>query len=152
MKIKDKYYKETEYLLYSYKMFKISIENMKNEIKYLENEEDGMTGISYDGISTSPTHKFSSITEDTALAKSEKIDYLEHSIRRIESTLEGIDRALEGLSDIERNVIVERYIEGLQWWQVGYKVKYSERHCKRIRTDAINKLAIGLNGDKAIEK
>lgn len=152
MEIKRKYYKETEYLLYSYKMFKISIENMRNEIEFLENEEDGMTGINYDGISTSPTHKFSSITEDAALSKSEKIDYLEHSIRRIESTLEGIDRALEGLSDIERNVIVERYIEGLQWWQVGYKVKYSERHCKRIRTDAINKLAIGLNGDKAIEK
>jgi len=67
MKVKSKYYKETEYLLYSYKMFKISIENMKEEIEYLESE-DGMTGISYDGISTSPTHKFSSITENTVLS------------------------------------------------------------------------------------
>ena len=151
MKVKSKYYKETEYLLYSYKMFKISIENMKEEIEYLESE-DGMTGISYDGISTSPTHKFSSITENTVLSTSEKIHYLEHSIRRIESRLEGVDRALEGLTDIERQVIEERYIEGLQWWQVGYKAKYSERHCKRIRTNAIEKIVIGLNGDKAIEK
>lgn len=151
MKIKNKYYKKTEYLLYNYKMFKISIENMKDEIKYLEGE-DGMTGIKYDGISTSPTHKFSSVTEDTVLSVSEKIDYLEHSIRRIESTLEGIDRALGGLSYIERDVVTERYIEGQQWWQVGYKVKYSERHCRRIRTGAIEKIAIGINGDKAIEK
>lgn len=152
MKIKNKCYKETEYLLYSYKMFKISIENMKNEIEYIKNEEDGLTAINYDGINTSPTNKFSSSTEDTALSVSEKICYLEHSIRRIESKLERIDRALEGLTEIERQVIKQRYIEGLQWWQVGYQVKYSERHCKRIRTGAIEKIAIGINGDKAIEK
>ena len=64
---------------------------MKDEIKYLESE-DGMTGINYDGISTSPTHKFSSIIEDTLLSTSEKVDYLEHSIKRIENTLESIDR------------------------------------------------------------
>lgn len=150
IKIKNKYYKEMEYLLYNYRMFEISIQNMQSEIDFLK-KEDGTTAISYDGVKTSPTFKFSSITENTALSVSEKIDYLEHSIKRIRSKLESIDRAIDGLTDIEKEIIKGRYINGQQWYVVAYKVKYSERHCKRIRTNAIIKIAIALFGDKIIE-
>lgn len=150
MKIKSQYYKETEYLLYNYKMFEISIKNMEREIEHLK-KEDGSMGIRYDGIKISPTYKFQSIIEDTVLSVTEKIDYLEHSIRRIKNKLKSIDKALEGLTEVERNIIKGRYIEGQQWYVVAYKVKYSERHCKRIRTNAIIKIAIALFGDKIIE-
>lgn len=149
MKIKDKYYKETEYLLYNYKMFQISIENMQQEIELLK-EEDGTAAITYDGIKTSPTFKFQSSTEDTALSVMEKIDYLEHSIRRIQNRLESIDRALEGLGVIERAIINKRYFEGKQWYEIAYKVSYNERWVKELRRRSINKIAIGLFGDTAL--
>lgn len=139
------YYKETEYLLYNYKMFQISIKNMEQEIEYLK-KEDGVSGISYDGINTSPTHKFSSLTEDAALSNREKIHYLERIIEKHRRTIESINRAMEGLSEVERIILEQKYIEGKQWWQVGSVVKYSERHCKRIRTEAVNKLIVGIYG------
>jgi len=151
MKIKSQYYKETEYLLYNYKMFEISIKNMEREIEHLK-KEDGTTAIEYDGVKTSPTYKFSSMTEDTALSITERIDYLEHSIRRIRNKLESIDKAISGLTDVEQDIIKGRYINGHQWYVIAYKARYSERHCKRIRTNAIIKIAIGLYGDKVIEK
>lgn len=147
MEITSKYYKQTEYLLYKYKMFKISIENMNKEIEFIR-REDGSRGIGYDGISSSPTNQFSSATEDTALSNIEKIDYLEHSIRRIGNKIERIDRTLEGLTEEEKKIISGRYIEGHQWYIVAYEVGYSERHCKRLRNEAIEKIIIGLHGGK----
>lgn len=139
------YYKDTEYMLYNYKMMKISIENMRNEIEYL-NQNDGMSGISYDGISTSPTNECKSATENIALSNMEKRHYLERMIQRATLKIESIDRALEGLDKTERAVIEEKYINNKQWWQVSSVVKYSERHCKRIRTEAINRMIVGLYG------
>lgn len=141
------YYKETEYLLYNYKMLQISIENMEQEIEYLK-KEDGVSGISYDGINTSPTHKFSSVTEDAALSNREKIHYLERIIEKHRRTIESINRAMEGLTDIERKIIQEKYIEGKQWYVVAYDVNCSESTGKRYRRRAINKLSIGIFGQK----
>lgn len=137
------YYKDTEYMLYNYKMMKISIENMRNEIEYL-NQNDGMAGISYDGISTSPTNECKSATENIALSNMEKMHYLERMIQRATLKIESIDRALEGLDKTERAVIEEKYINNKQWRQVAYKVGYGERHCKRLRTEAIKKMALGI--------
>lgn len=139
------YYKETEYLLYNYKMFKINIKNMESEIEYLK-KDDGMTGINYDGISTSSTNMINSITENTALSISEKIHFLERRICKENMTLEKIDRAIKGLTETERIIIEQRYIEGKQWWQVAYKANYGERHCKRLRSEAIGKMVIGIFG------
>lgn len=151
MKVDEKYYKATESLLYNYQMYKISISNIEKEIEYLE-EEDGSKALSYDGISTSPTNKISSMTEETALAVVEKIEYLERIIERNTRKVESIDRALEGLTWIERVVIEQKYILGKQWWQVGAEACFSERHCKRIRTDAIRKMVVGIYGEtKGVE-
>lgn len=143
------YYKKTEYLLYNYKMLEISIENMQQDIEYLRNN-DGMSGLSYDGISTSPTNKTSNPTENVALSNSEKIHYLERCIKRDEMTLQKINRAMEGLTEIENTVISQKYIEGKQWWQVAFKVSYSERHCRNLRKNAIEKISIGVFGKSSV--
>ncbi|WIV11380.1 sigma factor-like helix-turn-helix DNA-binding protein [Proteiniborus sp. MB09-C3] len=151
MKIKDKYYENIEGLLYNYNMLKINIEIADKQLEELKNE-DGMTAISYDGIQTSATNKISSMTEIVAernIAKEELI------IKRKEKLLEKLnklDRLLEELKETEQKIVSMYYIEGWQWWQIAYEVKYSERHCKRIRTEAIRKLAVGLYGEKVLEK
>lgn len=153
MKIIDKYYKETEHLLYNYRMFEISIKNMQDEIEYLKKEDDvrSVGGIRYDDFKPGPTFKITSSVEDVSLSITETIGYLEHIIKRIKSKLESVDRALEGLTDIERKIVSKRYIQGKQWYVVAYEVSYSERWCKQLRTEAIKKLAIGIFGDAAIE-
>lgn len=149
MQIVERYYRETEYLLYNYKMFEISIKNMETEIEFLK-KEDGSRGINYDSIPTSPTHKISSSTENMALSITEQIDYLEHSIRRMKSKIESIDKSIVGLTETEREIIKKKYIYGKQWYVVAYEVSYSERQCRNIRNTAIGKIAIGIFGDIAV--
>lgn len=151
MKIEEKYYKATESLLYNYQMYKISIDNIEKEIEYLK-EEDGSKGLAYDGITTGKTNKTTSITEDTALGVMEKIEYLERIIERNKRKVESVDRALDGLARNERIVVMQKYILGKQWWQVGAEACFSERHCKRIRSEAIRKMVVGIYGEsKAIK-
>ena len=130
-------YQKVENLLYNYKMLEISILNMRQEIEYL-NKEDGMSGLSYDGISTSPTNQCKSATEGTALSNMEKIHFLEHSILRATKDIEKVERALEGLEDIERKILIEKYINSKQWWQVASVVCYSEVWCRKLATNNRN--------------
>lgn len=138
-------YARVEELLTNYKMIELSIKNLEQEIEYIK-EDTEIKGISYDRISTSPTNEIKSIVESTVLGNIEKTDYLEHIIKRNKIDLEKIDKALEVLEDVERIILIEKYINAKRWWQVGGIVKYGERHCKRIRTDAINKMITGIYG------
>lgn len=149
MDIKNSYYKSTESLLYNYNMLKVSIENMKLEIEETE-KNDGATGIKYDGISTSPTFKFSSQTEDTSIRNIETIDLLKKRIEITENKIERADNAIEALNGAEKDVIIKRYLEGKQWYIVAYEVNYNERWCKELRKRAIEKIAIGLYGYRAL--
>ena len=150
MKIKDKYYKSVEKLLYNYNMLKINIEITDKQLEELKHE-DGMTGISYDGEKICKTYKFHSQTEDTAIRNIEAEELLKKRKEKLQSKLDMLDKLTEGLNDIERDIIRMYYIEGKQWWQIAYEVKYSERHCRRIRSEAIGKLAVGLYGEEVLE-
>lgn len=150
MKVKDEYYKSVEKLLYNYNMLKINIEITDKQLEELKHE-DGMTGISYDGEKICKTYKFHSKTEDTAIRNIEVEELLKKRKEKLQNKLDIIDKLLEGLNDVEIRIIEMYYIKGKQWWQIAYEVKYSERHCRRIRSDAICKLAVGLYGEEAIE-
>lgn len=150
MKIKDKYYKSVEKLLYNYNMLKINIEITDKQLEELK-YEDGITGISYDGEKICKTYKFHSKTEDTAIRNIEVEELLKKRKEKLQSKLDILDKLTEGLNEVEREIIRMYYIEGKQWWQIAYEVKYSERHCRRIRAEAICKLAVGLYGEEVLE-
>lgn len=140
----DKYAK-VEDLLKNYKMVKINIKNIEQEIEFAKGNI-GLKGISYDGISTSPTNEVKSSVESTVLSIQEEVHFLERNIERLVMQLDKIDRALEGLEEVERTVVIEKYINSKQWWQVASKVCYSERWCKNLRSRAIRKMAVGIYG------
>ena len=150
MKIKDKYYKSVEKLLYNYNMLKINIEILNHQLDELKKEE-GMKGIDYDDVKISETNKFHSQTEETAINNIGLEELINKKKEKLQSKLDMLDRLTEGLNDIERDIIRMYYIEGKQWWQIAYEVKYSERHCRRIRSEAIGKLAVGLYGEEVLE-
>jgi nucleoid DNA-binding protein len=49
-------------------------------------------------------------------------------------------REMNALSHVSRVIIVAFYIEGQQWAQITGQVNYSERQCKNIRDNALDKL------------
>jgi hypothetical protein len=57
--------------------------------------------------------------------------------KKLSGLIAKIDNAIDSLSEDERTIIQGYYIEQLNWYEVAYKVQYSERHCKRLRTRAI---------------
>lgn len=140
-------YKKVENLLSNYNMLKISIDNMKKDIEHL-NKECGVNGISFDEVGTSPTNNISSVVENTVLSISEEKEELNIKIEDNKRKIDSVDRALEGLTEVERTILEEKYICSRQWWEVAGIVKYGERHCKRIRTAAINKMVVGIYGSK----
>lgn len=126
-------------------MMKAGIDNLEEEIKFIKNDI-GLKGISYDGVSVSPTNQIKSSVEQTVISIQEVIHFKERDIERLKTNISKIERALDGLEERERIVLTEKYINNKQWWQVSGIVRYGERHCKRIRTEAINKMIIGLYG------
>lgn len=151
MKIQDKYYREIERLLYNYNMLKINIEIADKQLEELR-EEDGLTGIDYNGIQTSETYKITSQTEDAAVRNITAEELIIKRKEKLQNKLEMLDMLLDGLNDTERKIIELFYMEGKQWWQIAYEVKYSESHSRAIRREAIKKLALGMFGEQAIVK
>ena len=139
-------YKQIEKLLGELRMYKKYIENCQLDIDYLK-EESGVKGISYDDTSTSSTNKINSIVEDVTLANIEKVEFLEREIQRHTNKVEKIESTLEELTSIQRKVIEMFYIEDKLWWQVASEVGYSEVTCRRIRSEGIKKLIVGMFGN-----
>ncbi|OHW62181.1 hypothetical protein EUAN_12500 [Andreesenia angusta] len=138
--------KDLEKTLSEYEVIKAAIKNNKIKLESLR-YEDGLTGISYDTEPTSKTNKFSSATENVAERNIQMEERLKRRIATEENKIKMIDNALEGLNDMERVIVEEFYINGLEWWKVAAKVCYSEGWCKSTRNNAIKKILYSINGD-----
>lgn len=142
------YYKATEKYLYNYKSFKANIVNMETQIE--EIDYYSVKAVGYDYIDDIGYR--GSTVENAIINIDKKRNDLENKIVELKSKLERIDKAIEALNEIEQQIISERYFEGRQWWQIAYKLRYSERWCKELRSRAVEKISIGLWGEEALPK
>ena len=55
-----------------------------------------------------------------------------------------VNRGFKALNDIERQIVIGRYIDGLNWDDIAYKVYYSERWCRAVRNKAMEKLCLAM--------
>lgn len=136
------YYRATEKYLYNYRALEASIENMKREID--EIEYIGVRATNYEQSDNGDPS--SSTVENEVVWRENKIGALKKKIAILESKIERIDRAIDALNGIEKQIIEGKYFRGEQWWQIAHEVKYSERHCRRLKTNAVNKISVGLFG------
>jgi hypothetical protein len=138
-----KYQKQQQIIewLKEYEALQAGIDNLKQTIDDIA--EEGM-GINYDKDPAGPTNKFNSIVENAAV----KIDKLNigHRIRVMQNIVNNIDKALAILTDIEKNVIVNRCVKGKYYYQFCYEICVSERTAKRIKKEALNKMVIVIFG------
>jgi hypothetical protein len=133
------YIRAVEKMLFNYKTLKVSIENLKllydNKVKYgMDKNSDPF------GEKSGKTNKVTSETEIFALdlvTLREKIELLETKILIIEN-------ALGGLNDVERDIVISKYVDGLRWFDIAYKVQYNERWCRKIKDDAVRKLCLSV--------
>ncbi len=123
---------------------------MKQEIEEMDYLK--ISAIDYEKEPTGKTYTFHSITEEAGIYVADRKNLLEKRIKITEGKIERIDRAIGALNETERQIITERYIEGRQWWEIAYKVRFNESWCKELRHRAVRKIAIGLFGEVAIDK
>ena len=141
MKDKD-LFRKTEGILYSYNDLLNDIDLVREDIKIVEEEYKGCTGIQY-GEKRSATNKFVSSVEDEIIIKEKELKALKRKLNSMIRLKNRINTAVNKLSGVDRKIIELRYINKstLGWNQIGRVVKFSEVHCRqRIRPRAIRKM------------
>ena len=126
---------------------KISIENMRQEIKEIEEEEATLGSIDYAKDKICQSYKISSQTENEAISNVDKIALLRAKIKATESKVERIDRALIVLNETERYIIQQSSIERKPYYTFLHKLHMGERTAQRIKQTALREIERALNGE-----
>lgn len=140
-----KYLKETENILRNYKQLKVNIEILEEEKKRLSERIATLPAISYDGARIQSSHS-GNPTEDSALCLYYESFDNDAYLSSTKSLVFKIDKSIESLTDIQKEVVRLSLIENESWNKVSDKLNYSERHLRRIRDIAIYRIAIALFG------
>jgi RinA family phage transcriptional activator len=127
--------------LEDYEAYKAGIENLKETIKDIAESD---MGIRYSDDPKGSTNKFNSVVENAVL-KIDKLD-IERRINAMKNIVNNIDRALESLTDIEREVVINRCMKRKYYYQFCYQINVSERTAKRIKKEALRKMSIVIFG------
>lgn len=128
-------------ILEMYKMLEAEIRDLEYRIEELESiEQIGITAINYDKERISKTYKFNSIVENTAISIADEVKLLQLEKIHKEILKKRIDNALNALNDDEKQVVILKFVEKMQWFRVSMEVCKSERSCKRIVSNAFEKL------------
>lgn len=128
--------------LKKYNAYKAGIENLTELSEDICNEG---YGIDYSKDYISPTNSFSSTVENKVI-KMDKLN-IDSKIKSMQNVVHSIDKALNSLNDIEKVVIVDKYIKGRYYFQICYDLHISERWAKVKRSDALEKMRTVIFGD-----
>ncbi|BAL83538.1 hypothetical protein SELR_18300 [Selenomonas ruminantium subsp. lactilytica TAM6421] len=132
--------------LKNYNQFKITIENLNEEIRACEEmqELDVTAGIArYSDMPGGGFSELGSVESSAAKheARAEHIESMKQSVQAIERTLRKIDRSLNGLTGIEANLITGHYIERKTWAELGNENFYTEKWARVHGGRAVKKMS-----------
>ncbi len=89
--------------------------------------------------------KVYSNVENEVINREKEIKKLKNKIIKNELFLDRLDRSMEKLLDeLSQEILKLFYIENEPWFKIAEEVSLSIRHCKRIRSKAINELIPAL--------
>lgn len=135
-------YQRTEAWLYKLNALKQRIKNLEKMYQEEESRSEG-DSIDYSKDKLCQTYKFNSQTENIAMSLAQIHMTKETLVSRINM----LEDSMMILNDIEREVIKLKYFDNEPWFNIAYKVQYSERQARNIRTNAVKKLAAALFGE-----
>lgn len=151
------YKREAADYLRCYKDLKISLDNLKDEIRELKLEIPGDVAISLNDM---PGGSGPHLPDDEILNKMCRLEKAKEEYIATKKKLEKMDKIIGGLSS-EGN---ECYEKVLRMWfidngdkgkpdveKIAKELNYTERHVYRIKGIALRKFAIQLHGVKVID-
>jgi DNA-directed RNA polymerase specialized sigma24 family protein len=144
----------TEEMLKKYKYIIKFIEGREKEIKDmgLEDNTTTMAAISYDSIQVSPTYNIGRMTERKALDRIEEETELKIELYENKKLKNKIERLVNNLSPIHKEVIQYRYLESLEWIEIADIMNYSKRQLINKKNEAIRSIAVELYGIKVFKE
>lgn len=137
-------YSYVEGKLYNFNAMKVELNSYKIDLEYLNKEYEGCRGKSYSNI-TSKTNSISSSVENELIKKEKRKEMLQLKITEKERQIRKIENALALLDDEELQLVKLRYfsdrMKPLSWLAIGQEMLYSDKKCRIMNKDIVNKLA-----------
>ena len=137
-------YSYVEGKLYNFNAMKVELNSYKIDLEYLNKEYEGCRGKSYSNI-TSKTNSISSSVENELIKKEKRKEMLQLKITEKERQIRKIENALALLDDEELQLVELRYfsdrMKPLSWLAIGQEMLYSDKKCRIMNKDIVNKLA-----------
>lgn len=97
------------------------------------------------------------ITRETSKIAINIPDYIRKDIRRYEREIEGLKKVkVEILKEVsqlklkQKKIIFGFYFHKMKWEQVAERVNYSDRQCKNIRDEALEKLVQSFSKNQVL--
>lgn len=114
-------------LLSNYKTMKVQIECIDYEIELLKDHIEFLKELRD--------------SDNYIIESNNEIEHKRAIGKRLEDCINGIDKALNELSDTERKIVELRYLEGEKhtWREIGNIVGYSEIYCRKGLLDKVLK-------------
>lgn len=139
--IKDDLFYTIEKILDNYNLILARIEILEIELDEISTGQRGnYSGIDWSKIRVSKTNAAPYDVYDWYLNNNEKYEKLLNERLEKVSLIKKIDRSMDALSAVSRNIIKLKYFDGLSWSEVSYKVNLSDVQCQRLRDIAIDKM------------
>ncbi len=132
-------------VLSSYNLIKGHIEFLKNTLDEVD-INDGITSVKYDEAFTSKTNKIVRLVEDTAIRNIEYTDILNRQIKLYTHKLTTIEKCLDHIKPIQKDILVLRYFKEEDWNTICDKLLYSRAACYKHHEESIKKLDTLLYG------
>lgn len=125
----------------------------RNILEDLEMCYDTSAAVNYDGMPKGQNH----ISNPTEKAAMNIPDYVRKEIREYREEINQLQKLkceivkeVLRLSLKQKQVIMMFYFQNLKWMQIAEVLHYSERQCKNIRNEAIERLLVIFQNNKTI--
>lgn len=144
-RLKDKdCIKVTEEILKEYKYIKLGLKTLREQLELIDEDIISLPAV---GCSERVQMSLSgSPTEDSALEIIEQKKMIEKKIEENEALIKAVDRGMNNLDLIHRQVIEYTMIDKQNWVYICDKLKYSETQLREKKKEAIKSLSYALFG------
>lgn len=129
------------------------IRTRRNIVSDLEMYYDGVQAVQYDGM----PHGKNNISRPTEQIAMNIPDYVRKEIRQYEREITVLQRVkVEILKEVSRlhlrhkKIVFGFYFNGMKWEEVAERTNYSDRQCKNIRDEALEKLSAWFGENEAL--
>lgn len=128
-----------EEILSNYNALKKRVEILKDDLESIE--AYGVSALSFAQVNGGNTNKIARPTEEQAMDISEIKESIEQEIDLLEQQIKIIDKALEGLNNLEKEVVRQKIIKNEPYFRICGNLKISESHAKRVKKNGIESIA-----------